>query len=112
MEKLDLASRIEDYDPKQSADNRFDEIELHRDIVLETGIGGMNPDFEHTFLRSLDAAMTLVPEGFEWCLYSDASCEIGPEPDYGCIMVSNHTAEAATPTISLCAAALRARDGQ
>lgn len=65
MELLEIAARIEAYDPSASLDNRADELELHRDVVMATGIGTMNPTFEDTFLRSLDAAMGLAPEGWQ-----------------------------------------------
>lgn len=64
MGAIELAAAIQAYDPKQSADNRADELKLHRDIVMLTGIGTMNPDFDRTFLCSLDAAMTLLPPGW------------------------------------------------
>lgn len=63
MDNLNLAERIESYDPATCPDNRAVELELHRDIVMATGAGTMNPSFEMTFLRSIDAAMTLAREG-------------------------------------------------
>lgn len=56
---LDLAARVEQYDPATSPDNRADELDLHQSVVLATGVGSMNPAFEATFLCSLDVAMTL-----------------------------------------------------
>lgn len=66
------------------------------------------------FTASLDTAVTLVPEGWKWTLHSaDAA---GPPcaycvPDMGRLpwplWVNDITA--ATPTLALCAAALRAR---
>lgn len=104
---LNLAERIERYDPTLSSDNRADELELHRDIVLATGLGGMNPDFENTFVRSIDAALTLVPEGWEWTVsaYDDGS--ISTCAPSGTVSLVE-TSEGATPALALCAAALKA----
>ena len=62
-----------------------------------------------TYTSSLDAAMTLVPEGWAWTLFSDGSCEIGYDPESGCLLTPKHTAEAPALALALCAAALRAR---
>lgn len=61
------------------------------------------------YTASLDAAMSLVPEGHDWSLHVDngealAGCE--PASDDGCWCADRH---AATPALALCAAALRAR---
>lgn len=119
---LALAARIEAYDPRLSPDNRADELALHQDAVMATGIGTLSPDFEATFLRSLDAAMTLVPEG---CLASAKQLWDGPGR-HGYALVNLYTDDnsaefsdgkrhvgteaglAATPALALCAAALRA----
>lgn len=61
------------------------------------------------YTASLDAAMSLVPEGYSWILYSDGSCEVGPTPIAGSMMDAEFTADAATPAIALCAATLKAR---
>lgn len=57
------------------------------------------------FTGSIDAAMTLVPEGWEWALFVEGGCsrvEIGdPLKDIG--------ADASTPAIALAIAALKAR---
>lgn len=63
------------------------------------------------YTASLDAALTLVPVGVAWCLYSDSSIEYGPEPEAGC-MLNGYGLDAATPALALCAAALRARASQ
>jgi hypothetical protein len=68
---------------------------------------GCAPGLAYT--ASLDAAMTLVPEGAKaatvnWCPYGSGVAEVylgNPGPMFG--------TEAATPAIALCAAALRAR---
>lgn len=60
------------------------------------------------FTGSLDAAMTLVPEGCGWSLVQATY-----EKSYGCIESGDDRtpdleARAATPALALCAAALRA----
>lgn len=85
--------------------------EIDRAIAEAIGIGWYysqgNPEFRYT--ASLDAAMSLVPEGYSWILYSDGSCEVGPTPIAGSMMDAEFTADAATPAIALCAAALKSR---
>jgi hypothetical protein len=66
------------------------------------------------YTLSVDAAMSLVPEGCAWTLYSDgptciASAEIGPHPTGGQLMQAQWSGEGETPALALCAAALRAR---
>jgi hypothetical protein len=63
------------------------------------------------YTASIDAALTLVPEGWEWELYSNPPsawlCERGYDPD----TYNGKTALASTksPAIALCIAALKAR---
>lgn len=65
----------------------------------------------------LDAAMTLVPEGFMWRVQSwpdgvnEAILEKGAG-DFGAIDARHTETFAATPALALCAAALRARAAQ
>lgn len=61
------------------------------------------------YTASLDAALTLVPEGHKWVLHSDGCagvklCDMGDDDDLP-------TGEdwAATPALALCIAALKAR---
>lgn len=61
------------------------------------------------WLTSLDAAMTLVQDGWAWTLYSDASCEIGLIPAPGYLVNPEYIIDAATPALALTAAALKAR---
>ena len=64
------------------------------------------------WLRSLDAAVTLVPEGFYWSLDYDCCAHVvGFEDKDGNVPVghSDAAAETDTPALALCAAALRAR---
>lgn len=55
----------------------------------------------------LDAALTLVPEGYTFSLYGDGCAGVSPigHPDD----LPTADCEAATPALALCAAALRAR---
>ena len=55
-----------------------------------------------TYTASLDAAMTLVPEGMKWSVSTF-------RPKRATAQVSNRCRIAATPALALCAAALRAR---
>jgi hypothetical protein len=124
MELNELAKLVEEYNPATSSDNREDELDLHRSIVCATGIGGMNPPFEQTFLRSLNAAMSLVPEG--WALRIkqatryDQTCWTGdgrlaawvvsltPDDNRADSFMRYKRGEAATPALALTAATLRA----
>ena len=73
--------------------------------------GRGNPEISPRFTASLDAAMTLVPEGWSW--------DISTRPDSSGGVVYLHSPDrtkwrdrggfAATPELALCAAALRAR---
>ena len=59
------------------------------------------------FTADLDAAMSLVPEGWDFAVATERGCAIA-----GLIRRGNHksaTSEAATPALALTAAALRAR---
>jgi hypothetical protein len=72
---------------------------------IETYIEGQHGRW---FTASLDAAMTLVPEGFDWIIgHTNSGLTIHAE-------VGGRGGEyqrfAATPALALCAAALRARD--
>lgn len=109
MKLTDIARLVEAYDPSASPDNRADELALHQHIVMVTGVGTLTPAFEDTFVRSLDAAMTLVPGGWDWAA-GTAGEATGGHAYLRC--VSNGKTEietdAATPALALTAAALRA----
>lgn len=65
------------------------------------------------FTRSIDAAMTLVPEGWYWraghgVLWPGWAHLNRKHPDH-CEREDEHSAHAETPALALCAAALRAR---
>jgi len=123
---MELASRVEaGEEPDRELDVRIslalsgtpysdsDVIDMLAIRDEPTGYGVYRPADEYVpaYTASLDAAMTLVPEGWDWTLYSDGSCEIGRKPDRGCLMNADYIAEAATPALALTAAALRAHQG-
>lgn len=71
---------------------------------VDDGVGGIQV-LVRDYTASLDAAMTLVPEGYEW------SARWGELPDRtwaGIAGVQGVNTAAATPALALCAAALRA----
>lgn len=91
-----LAERCENLEP--------DWGEIHR---LNDDIHAITPDpktiIPPDYCRSLDAALTLVPEGFTTGIFTNFG-------DGGCkAFVGIEVARAATPALALCAAALRAR---
>ncbi len=61
------------------------------------------------YTASVDAAMSLVPDGWDWVIYSDGSCEIGREPDPGRIMNPDYIVTANKPALAVVSASLRAR---
>jgi hypothetical protein len=67
------------------------------------------PDRKHdgypfyAFTQSLDAAMTLVPEGEDWAVGS------GPLFPTSARVAGKPAVQAATPALALCAASLRAK---
>lgn len=64
------------------------------------------------YTTSIDAAVTLVPEGYVWAadnLSGNRGYVVGPENDYGNVPVGSSDVPAKTVTLALCAAALRAR---
>ena len=88
-------------------DSDVAEMLLYRDEP--TGYGRYRPADEHVpaYTASLDAAMTLVPEGHVWSV--DAGGFAGVEPYNGDPGPSWSTKCGNTPALALCAAALRAR---
>jgi hypothetical protein len=92
---LDLASRCEQaMGPDQALD---------RDIRRAIQIDAAPSNFTH----SIDAATTLVPEGWCWGLFDEPRAWLWPTPTRD--LLTGIQAKAATPTLALCAAALRAR---
>jgi hypothetical protein len=75
-----------------------------------------NPRYVLPYTASLDAAVTLVPEGYYWQVangkrrhYEPQACAdlfVAHGPNRGDV---SFTADAATPALALCVAALRAR---
>lgn len=65
--------------------------------------------------QSIDAALTLVPDGFEWCLEYQAGHHVSCESECMIAIAKlgdpcfDWEATAATPALALCAAALKAR---
>ena len=90
-----------------------DSFDLNHDIALALGISS------EPFTASLDAAMTLVPEGCGVHLCSDYSDDLAPD-SHTCALTGKWTVRvytpqhgsfkylAATPALALCAASLRA----
>lgn len=81
------------------------------------GIGWLDGSdhFPPRYTASLDAAMTLVPEGWEWSLEAEETEMVWPVLSpwtHRCQMGHLIDREAATPALALCAAALRARASQ
>ena len=60
------------------------------------------------YTTSIDAAQTLVPEGYIWTLYSDGGAVVEPCDDNP-VELADGTIWAATPALALTAAALRAQ---
>jgi hypothetical protein len=123
MDKLELAERIE---KATGPDRELDEtiacalhIAQNRNgfIYWMNEAGSTDVLWHHAikFTASLDAAMTLVPEG--WLPIIDAASEDDAVlvDLWARVTVAPHKpkrrhAKAATPALALCAAALRARD--
>lgn len=104
-------------DQEELSDQQFADLDMmaggwKRPDQDEWPYPGTNNNVVPRWSSSIDAAMTLVPEGQLFILYSDGSCEIGPQPTDGSIMQPVAKAEAATPALALCSAALRARSVQ
>jgi hypothetical protein len=67
----------------------------------------ITPAMVLAYTSSLDAALTLVPEGCNWSAESDGSAHVWKGGDYYADI--SEYGKAATPALALCAAALRAR---
>ena len=61
------------------------------------------------FTANLDAAVTLVPEGWAWVVGSSVEGELKPAAQLKASDGGNVMAFAAIPALAICAAALRAR---
>lgn len=95
-EKATGPDRVLDGDIAEALGFRVKNV-AHQVIYTHAGLPGSTSPLRYT--ASIDAAMTLVPEGAEWSLDSA-----------GVYAVVNHKpGAAATPAIALCIAALKAR---
>ena len=114
---MDLAERCEQASgPDRELDARI--------YILTTGGSAADADYAATdpdvtckplrYTASLDAALTLVPEGWAWAVYGGAREEIVATaycvPNGGRLPWPDWVTDicAATPALALCAAALRA----
>ena len=69
-----------------------------------------SPIWRFDVTESLDAAVTLVPEGWKWEIYSDGAALLFVSPRHIDETQRNAVCRnTATPALALCAAALRAR---
>jgi hypothetical protein len=77
-------------------------------VMRPSGIAATYDRYVPRYTASLDAALTLVPEGWEWTVrgrpHGDGLASIGRAWESG-----SDTVIAATPALALCIAALRAR---
>jgi hypothetical protein len=73
-------------------------------------IGDMRVRYEPpTYTASIDAAMSLVPEGWGYSVLDRRAVLPGCKVNAQCFTQFTQHGEAATPALALCAAALRAR---
>jgi hypothetical protein len=105
---LTLVERCE-----QATVGRFGSYALNRAIGEATGVGGKpgrlhGKDFTvwPNFTASIDAAVTLVPEGHRWCCDTMNGNRVSAFVENG---ANGKWHDAATPALAICAAALRAR---
>ena len=106
---MQLAERCEREEPGDMLD-----IAIHNATGKEVrtlSLPGYSPHDCPRYTTSLDAAVTLVPEGFYWAIDYDSNARVvGPEDSRGFVPVGySDKAESLVPAIALCAAALRAR---
>ena len=114
----DLIKRLEALEaPCRDCDVEIARLKYGRDAVRRGGVGWSNdaiivpcyPGWKimPAYTASIDAAMTLVPEGWLWSLFGpdNQACLVNPDnPSQA------STCDAATPAIALCIAALRAQE--
>ena len=104
----ELADRVETLDGPCYDTDELIGITVGFDFQFELGGAISRPPPHYT--ASLDAAMTLVPEGFDW-LRKDFRTMTVVMPAADQKAWGRHIdATGATPALALCAAALRARD--
>jgi len=81
-------------------------INAFRDVINSDD--AIDDDSVFRFTYSMDAAMTLVPEGSDFHLsWSRMNCDMGGKNWQA--MINKHRSSGRTPALALCAAALRAR---
>lgn len=97
----DLIQRIE---AAEGADRALD-----YDIAHLTGDHFRNGGKAPAYTASIDAALTLVPEGYDWSL-DNFDGDRGRPHAWVCKDGPFYNATAATPALALCAAALRAKE--
>ena len=91
---------------------------LDYDIAYLTGIYFRNGGKALAYTASIDAALTLVPEGWRLANLSQydpgdakSTCSlVRMEAGYGALVKNRRWAVAATPALALCIAALRAKE--
>jgi len=99
---LELAERCEREEPSRELS-----VEIYYAI---TPARLRSPLWTGDFTTSLDAAVTLVPEGWVWAVSQDAAAVGPPDSSYiGDELAMPCACEGKTPALALCAAALKAR---
>lgn len=88
-------------EPNEGWPDRLDYIDIRGIWKTTANFAELVPQFT----RSLDAAVTLVPEGWQYCITESRGCWVRECDQFPTI----HGQAAATPALSLTAAALRAR---
>ena len=116
---LALALRCEREEPSRDLDFAIGQV-VHgfdRLVVDGTEHWGYRGHYARELSRyttGLDAAVTLVPEGYKWAVWHDGQARVrvsGPEtPAF--LAPSWEAFDVTTPALALCAAALRARAAQ
>ena len=118
-----LAERVENLDgPDRHVDAEIDAALGWRRVENPTAAGGLidlwhAPDGTmkrrderlHLYTASLDAAMSLVPEGWVWTINQFPDKASAYLVNSACQMARPHEQYQATPALALTAAALRAR---
>lgn len=107
-ELLALAERCE---VAKGSDRELDQ-DIHEIVVIESALTGTIYPYSKKYTASIDAALTLVPEGGGFLLAASAT---DAKADVCTTMLGDPEAiwfpggRAKTPALALCAAALRAR---
>lgn len=112
MNKQDLIALAERVEKAEGPDRGLDALIKEAvgdawDYAADWGSRENYAPVAKAYSASLDAAMTLVPEGHVWTLYSDGCAGVAPRRDDDDL--ADASTWAATPALALCSAALRAR---